>query len=128
MSSIFSNSVRMTEKTLDYLWKRQEVISNNIANASTPGYKAKVLTFEDSLKESIEKSNHKRGAREYRRAIERFKNEIIENNTGSNRLDENNVSIDAEFVEEARTGLQYQYAIRSINDELMMLRSVIRGQ
>ena len=53
MKSIFSNSIRMTEKTLDFLWKRQEVISNNIANDSTPGYKAKVLTFEDNLKRSL---------------------------------------------------------------------------
>lgn len=128
MSSIFSNSIQMTGKTLDYLWKRQEVISENIANVSTPGYKAKVLTFEDNLKESVRKANPNRGAKEYRRAIERFKDEIIENNPGSNRLDENDVSIDAEFVEQARAGLQYQYAIRSISDELAMLRSVIRGQ
>lgn len=128
MSSIFSNSIQMTGKTLDYLWKRQEVISENIANVSTPGYKAKVLTFEDNLKESVRKANPNRGAKEYRQAIERFKDEIIENNPGSNRLDENDVSIDAEFVEQARAGLQYQYAIRSISDELAMLRSVIRGQ
>lgn len=128
MSSIFSNSIQMTGKTLDYLWKRQEVISENIANVSTPGYKAKVLTFEDNLKESVRKAKPNRGAKEYRRAIERFKDEIIENNPGSNRLDENDVSIDAEFVEQARAGLQYQYAIRSISDELAMLRSVIRGQ
>lgn len=128
MKSIFSNTVRMNEKTLDYLWKRQEVISENIANADTPGYKARVVTFEESLKAQIEKKRLLATARGYREGIERFKDEVVPNNAGSNRLDGNNVSIDAEFVEQARTGLQYQYALRSISDELMMLRSVIRGQ
>lgn len=128
MNSIFGNSIRMTEKTLDFLWKRQEAIAENIANDSTPGYKAKVVTFEDSLKESLRAMRANQGATEFEKAIERFEVKTIENNTGSNRLDGNNISLDAEFVEQARTGLQYQYAIRAVNDELMMLRSVIRGQ
>ncbi|WAM32096.1 flagellar basal body rod protein FlgB [Caldicellulosiruptor naganoensis] len=33
------------KKALDYAWKRNELISNNIANADTPGYKAKDLNF-----------------------------------------------------------------------------------
>ena len=125
MKSIFSNSIRMTEKTLDFLWKRQEVTSNNIANDSTPGYKAKVLTFEDNLKRSLRTAS--RGPEGLGRTIDNLKMEIIDNNSGSTRLDQNNVSLDAEFVEQARTGLQYQYATRAVNDELMKLKSVIKG-
>ena len=127
MKSIFSNSIKMTEKTLDFLWKRQEVISGNIANDSTPGYKAKVLTFEENLKNSIKSTASTRGKANFEKAIDSFKMEIKENNSGSSRLDENNVSLDAEFVEQARTGLQYQYALRAVNDELMKLKSVIKG-
>ncbi len=128
MKSIFSNSIRMTEKTLDFLWKRQEAISENIANDSTPGYRAKVVSFEDNLKKSLSSLGPKSKKEDYREALESFKMEIKENNSGSNRLDGNNVSLDSEFVEQARTGLQYQYAIRAVNDELMKLRSVVRGQ
>ncbi len=118
----------MTEKTLDYLWRRQEVISNNIANQDTPNYKAKVLTFEDNLKRQIEGAKLTGTRSEYSSAIDRAREEIAENNSGSNRLDGNNVSPDAEYVELARTGLQYQYALRAISDEFMRLRSVIKGQ
>ena len=125
MKSIFSNSIRMTEKTLDFLWKRQEVISNNIANDSTPGNKAKILTFEHNLKRSLRTAS--RDPEGLGRTIDNLKMEIIDNNSGSTRLDQNNVSLDAEFVEQARTGLQYQYATRAVNDELMRLKSVIKG-
>lgn len=128
MKSIFSNSIHMTEKTLDFLWRRQEVISENIANDSTPGYKAKRVSFEEGLKSKIEAARPVRGKRDFSGAIENFKMAVEENNSGSNRLDGNNISLDAEFVEQARTGLQYQYAIRAVNDELMKLKSVIRGQ
>ncbi len=128
MKTIFGNSIKMTEKTLDYLWRRQEVISNNIANQDTPNYKAKVLTFEDNLKRQIEGAKLTGTRSEYSSAIDRAREEIAENNSGSNRLDGNNVSPDAEYVELARTGLQYQYALRAISDEFMRLRSVIKGQ
>ena len=128
MKSIFGNSIKMTEKTLDYLWRRQEVISQNIANQDTPNYKAKVLTFEDSMKRQLEGVRGEKTRTEYAGTIDRASDEVKENNSGSNRLDGNNVSPDAEYVELARTGLQYQYALRAISDEFMRLRSVIKGQ
>ena len=50
---LFNNSIFMTEKMADYLWQKQQVTLNNIANASTPGYKAQYVTFQDELKRNI---------------------------------------------------------------------------
>lgn len=127
MKGIFNNSITLTQKTLDFLWKRQEIIANNIANQDTPNFKAQVLRFEEDIQEQVE-GVRKKTAKNYRRAIERSKMNIEENNSGSNRADGNNVSPDAEYAELARTGLQYQYALRAVSDELMRLRSVIKGQ
>ena len=44
-------------KTLDGLWARNEVISDNIANFETPNYKRKTIDFETSLQKAI---NHRR--------------------------------------------------------------------
>ncbi len=128
IKSIFSNSVKLTEKTLDFLWQRQGIISDNIANQDTPNYKAKVLRFEDSIRTQLESAGEEGTITQYDEAISRVRATIDENNTGSNRADGNNVSPDAEYAELARTGLQYQSALRAINDELMRLRSAIRGQ
>lgn len=128
MKSIFNNSIKLTQKTLDFLWKRQGIIANNIANQDTPNYKAKLLTFEESVQSQIENVGKKKNAKNYSRAIDRINMEVEENNSGSNRMDGNNVSPGAEYAELARTGLQYQYALRAINDEFMRIRSVIKGQ
>ncbi len=128
IKSIFSNSVKLTEKTLDFLWQRQGIISDNIANQDTPNYKAKVLRFEDSIRTQLESAGEEGTITQYDEAISRVRATIDENNTGSNRADGNNVSPDAEYAELARTGLQYQSALRAINDELMRLRSAIKGQ
>ena len=50
MDLLSSNSFLMLEKSLGYLWTKQSAIADNITNAETPGYKEKVVTFEDSLK------------------------------------------------------------------------------
>ena len=39
------------EKALDACWINNEVISNNIVNAETPGYKRFRVYFEESLNE-----------------------------------------------------------------------------
>ena len=46
---IYGNGVHMTEKVLDFLWGRQNVTLNNIANVDTPGFKAQYVTFEEEL-------------------------------------------------------------------------------
>ena len=51
MDFLTNNSFRMMEKSMDFLWAKQAAILDNIANAETPNYKAKVVRFEDSLKE-----------------------------------------------------------------------------
>lgn len=47
MSGIYGNGVSLTEKMLDYLWTRETVTLNNIANVDTPGFKSQYITFEE---------------------------------------------------------------------------------
>lgn len=125
MNSIFSNSINMNQKLLDYLWKKQGVVTDNIANQDTPNFKAKYVTFEETLDQKIKES---KGELEYKKAIDNSKIEVKTTQNETARLDGNNVIPDAEYVELARTTLQYQYALRAINDDFTRLRSVIKGQ
>ncbi|MGL5255973.1 MAG: flagellar basal body rod protein FlgB [Proteocatella sp.] len=133
MNKLFSNSIDLTQKSLDYLWKKQGVISENIANQDTPGYKTRFLTFEDELRSRLVRENNsltgeEPGAKgkftEIIGATD-FKLNIPEDE--SVRMDENNVNTDAEYVELARASLQYQYSVRAISDEFARIRSAIRG-
>ncbi len=49
MDYLSSNSFLLMEKSLGFLWTKQAAILDNIANAETPNYKAKVVTFEETI-------------------------------------------------------------------------------
>lgn len=53
MDFLSSNSSLMLEKSLGYLWAKQSAIADNVSNAETPGYREKIVTFEESLKSKL---------------------------------------------------------------------------
>ncbi|MCL2089389.1 MAG: flagellar basal body rod protein FlgB [Oscillospiraceae bacterium] len=129
MDWITNNSMLLAQKSLDYTWQKQRVISENIANAETPGYKGKYVTFEEELRKSLSsiKPGHDYSAR-YRRAIEESKYTVHTATNESMRLDGNNVVVDVENVELARTQLQYDALINRINGQFSKLRTVITAR
>lgn len=44
------NYVNVLDKAADASWSRENILTNNIANVNTPGYKRKDLNFENTLK------------------------------------------------------------------------------
>lgn len=127
MSLLTDNSMLLTQKSLDYLWKKQTVILDNIANSETPNYKSKYVTFEDEIKLRLSSAKNKKNSN--------IRNEILDTNINihttnneSMRMDGNNVDTAVENVELARSTLQYEYLLRSINDDFTRLRTAIRGQ
>ena len=46
------SSTNVMQKSLDAAWSRNEIISQNIANVDTPGYKRKDVAFEEYLMNS----------------------------------------------------------------------------
>jgi flagellar basal-body rod protein FlgB len=49
MAGIFGKIISDVTNHMNYRSYRQEVISSNLANVDTPGYKAKEVVFEDEL-------------------------------------------------------------------------------
>ena len=125
-----NNNILLSQKSLDYLWEKQRIISENIANNDTPGYKAKEISFEEQLSKNLEKfRGQERPKRtEIRDAINSSRISVDTSDEESNRLDGNNVNLDVEQVELLRAQLQYQYQIYQINDQFTRLRTVIKSQ
>lgn len=128
MRSIYGNTLDLTQRSLDYLWAKQSVSLNNIANNDTPGYKAKYVTFEESLKKSILASgrDERTNPSAMARGIERARISV-HNTADAARMDGNNVQMEAENTELVRSYLQYQYQIQSINSDISRLRIAIKG-
>jgi flagellar basal-body rod protein FlgB len=49
MDRLFSKHFTLLSKSLDFRFMRQNMLAANVANAETPGYKAKDLVFEQAL-------------------------------------------------------------------------------
>lgn len=126
MSLWSSNSMFLTEKSIDYLWKKQEVSANNIVNSETPGFKSSYVTFEEELRMRMGKMRSPK-AREIREQIARTSPGVHVTEGEMNKLDESNVDIVAENAELAKTGIQYEYAVRAIGDDFTRLRTAIKG-
>lgn len=128
MSGIYGNGVTLTEKMLDFLWGRQEITLNNIANVDTPKFKSQYITFEDELASRLtEASAMKKNARKaISEAIDSTRAMVYTTTTESTRLDGNNVDMDQEQVDLVRTAYEYQTMLNSISNDLTRLKSVAK--
>ncbi len=127
MGGITSNSMRMLEKSVDYLWAKQAAHLDNIANAETPGYKVKTVTFEKEFEDRLIEAESRGHTRtKTRRAIEESQWEV-EDDEEVTRMDENGVNVLEQSLEAVRTAYQMQYTLQSINNDLTTLGKAING-
>lgn len=118
----------MLEKSLAYLWTKQSAIADNIANAETPGYKEKVVTFEESLKSKLTQASRRPApVKAMREVLETTPFSVTEQMVQT-RMDDNGVNVTAQMSEAMRTAFQMRYVMNSISSGLSTLRSAIRGQ
>ena len=128
MDFLSSNSSLMMEKSMNYLWAKQAAILDNIANAETPNYKAKVVKFEDSLKEKLEAAQKNIAPGQAVRDVLEDSAFYVEERLDSTRMDENGVNVTEQSSEMIRNAYQMQYVMRAISDDLSRLRAAVRGQ
>lgn len=119
-----SNAMYILQKTMDYSWLKMQLINTNIANVSTPGYKAKRLVFEDEFQRALVTEDPAQKAR--RIMSNRFK--VTEDKAEAVRMDGNNVQIDVENVEMARNQYLYESLVRQMNSEFNKLKTAIGGR
>ena len=129
MDGLTSNSMRMMERSMEFLWTKQAALLDNIANAETPNYKAKLVTFEERFQESLEAADqgrNKQTKKAMREAIEGASWSVRE--TGEvTRRDENGVNITEQMTEIIRNSYQMQYLYQSLNSDMNALRTAIGG-
>jgi len=92
---------------------RNRVIGDNLANVETPGYTAKTVSFEDSLRNAIT------GGAPQDTAIAVLPSDSPANVNG------NNVHIDDETMSLEQNGLQYQLMVEALNAKFGLLRDAM---
>ena len=127
---LFTNSMLMLERAMNYQWTKFGAISDNIVNGDTPGYKAKYVTFEEALDSSIRSAlrDTDRKAGSVRSAIANSRPVVHVADQESMRMDDNGVDTTEEMVELIRNAYQQQYVYQAINKHYSILRMAVRGQ
>lgn len=111
------------EKSLDVGWLRNEVISDNIANVDTPGYKRRDVLFKDHLVSELQNSHIN-----VKSKINSGETKVVTEDTDySYRIDGNNVDIEREMAIMAENTLKYNTLIQRVSGQFNKIRSIIKG-
>ncbi len=126
--NLFGNNIDLAVKSMDYLWGKQQITLQNLANVDTPGYKSKYVTFEDEFRTRLKQASMTKDDEKIADVIEDAHFTVHDTGDESARLDENNVDADVESVELSRATLQYMYTAQMITSDIARLRTAITGQ
>lgn len=127
ISSNAFNYINVLNKAADASWLRNEIISNNIANVSTPNFKRSDVEFQSVLRRELQggESLDKRVANVNLRSL---KPVLYDDHSNlSYRLDGNNVDIDTESANLAENQIKYNAIIESVSHEFNRLKTVLNG-
>ena len=127
MGGITSNSMRLLEKSVDYLWAKQAAHLDNIANAETPGYKVKTVTFEKKFEARLREAERRGHTRAKTRQVIEQAGWEVEDDEEVTRMDQNGVNVLEQSLEAVRTAYQMQYTLQAINNDFSTLGRAING-
>ncbi|RXJ90199.1 flagellar basal body rod protein FlgB [Arcobacter sp. CECT 8983] len=121
-------------KHLSFRSDRQNVISSNIANVNTPGYKTKDLVFENELnkvkgnRELELYTTNKKHINPSLSDINKFNEPKLVNVKGlEEQNDGNNVSMDSQMSEMSKNKIIFDAIQSSIKKDSRLFRSVIES-
>ncbi len=103
---------------LDVASLRHRVIAQNVANVNTPGYRNLAVSFEGELARHLARGDGQSQAARPR---------VGEGGGGRERVDGNNVDIDAELGHLQKNSMLYQTLTQVLAVKLGALRSAISG-
>ena len=119
---VFDRTLQMIEDRLSLSSTNQKLISSNLANINTPGYRAKGLSFENALRQSLEeevlqmvRSNSNHMAPDEPLQAMRSP-EVVE--TGP-------VDLDTQMVALSKNSIEYQHMVGILNKKFTMLKEAI---
>ncbi len=114
--NLFTDTMFAFQRMLDYRSQRHNVVSSNLSNAETPGYKAKDVQFEGILREAIStektiplvKTNSKHIDGGGQIEILNAEPEVITVKTPVVSFDGNTVSVEREMARLSENSMLYQ--------------------
>ena len=118
------------DKAADASWMRENVITNNIANIDTPGYKRQDVDFESVLQKALGKTKYSSLDKKVRELNQDLGKLTTTSYTDAAnyyyRLDRNNVDENTENAELASESLRYQLLTTAITNNFSRMQTVLK--
>ncbi len=111
--------------------KRAEVLAGNIANADTPGYKARDFDFSEVLRQQSTQTSALRTTHQNHLTLDDgiiSPSEMAYRIPSQPSLDGNSVDSQLEHTAYAENAIQYQTSLRFLSGTIQTLRKAITGQ
>lgn len=132
-SDLFGPTYSLLSKVLDLRSQRHNLISSNIANADTPGYKAGHIAFEDELNKMMPSGSRLRLATTNENHmpqsvdLSKLQPDVVQETDAVQRIDGNTVNLDRETVELAKNQLMYGAVTQILRKKFESMQAAIQG-
>ncbi len=114
--ALVDSTQQLLEAAMRGSWQRETALTNNIANADTPGYEPQEVSFESALQSAVN-SGQAEGATQTQ-----FQTETRPQQAGPNGA---TVSIDQESAKLAENGLDYKALTEVLGARNAIMRSAM---
>ncbi|WP_020409504.1 flagellar basal body rod protein FlgB [Hahella ganghwensis] len=132
MAISFDNALGIHEQALKVRTQRAEVLANNLANADTPGFKARDVDFRAVLQKEIGQQDHLDVARTDRGHMSipgtGANGELMYRNPSQPSIDGNTVESQTEIVEYTKNALDFQASFLLLNNKMKGMVRAIKGE
>ncbi len=133
--SIQDKTIDALATALNFRQMRQEILSSNIANSETPGYKAKRIDFEAALARALNiegtnniNTNDSRHFDVGGGGIQDIEPEIYEDPNGQISENGNTVDREKEMALMAENKLMYDTAVQLLNKKLALKKYILGAE
>ena len=129
MAINFNEALGIHPQALSMRERRSEVLAANLANAETPGYKARDLDFKSILKQNLPKATTlERTQAGHFGPQQLLEGHAMYRNPSQVSLDGNTVEANVEQARYAENAVQYQASLQFINNNFSGLMMALKGQ
>jgi flagellar basal-body rod protein FlgB len=126
MKGLIDPTIQAINQNLNLRLQQQNVISGNIANADTPGYKAKAMSFEQAMRDALDNGD---GVKLETSDSEHFGSkgpeavqaDVYDDPNGIESLDGNTVDRAGEMAKMKENQILYNASIETLRKKLGML-------
>jgi len=133
MAINFDKALGIYEDTLLIREKRAEILSQNLANADTPGYKARDLDFKSLINQALEMKsapNMNRTSAGHMSTAEALASDssLLYRTPMQPSIDGNTVDTDIEMAQFAKNTMDFQASLTFLQSRFRGLKGALKGE